>query len=158
MNRNAQRMFEKKIADKHTQVKTGVAVIIWDSEKRILLEKRSDCSMWGFPGGKVEAGESVIQAAIRESQEETGLTIEITQLRGVYSEPQDRIITYPDNGDVRHLVDIALDAKILSGELRISHESEDLQFFKLDNLPNDIIPPAKELIQDIQNGTIGVIR
>lgn len=47
-------------------------------ESRILLVRRSnppDAGFWGFPGGKIEAGETLEQAAIREVKEETGLRV-----------------------------------------------------------------------------------
>lgn len=47
---------------------------------------------WSMPGGFVDLGESVEEAAIRETKEEIGLDIELTQLVGVYSRSTDRIV------------------------------------------------------------------
>jgi 8-oxo-dGTP diphosphatase len=47
-------------------------------ESRVLLVRRSnppDAGFWGFPGGKIEAGETIEQAALREVNEETGLRV-----------------------------------------------------------------------------------
>lgn len=151
-------MYARKEADADTEIKVGVGVFILDNHGRILLERRSDSGMWGLPGGGIEAGESVLQAAIREVREETGLEVNITRLIGVYSEPWGRIVTYPDNGDVRHLVDIILEANIAAGELVISPESLELQFFPTNCLPPDIAPPAIHPIQDYVNRLSGVIR
>ena len=142
MNPTVEKMYAKKQADANTHVRVGTGVIITDDRGWILLEKRSDCSAWGFPGGRIEPGESIVESAIREAKEETGLDIEITRLLGVYSEPEGRIVTYLDNGDVVHLVDIILEAKIISGELSCSVESEELRFFNPNALPSDIVPPA----------------
>ncbi|NER01513.1 MAG: NUDIX domain-containing protein [Okeania sp. SIO3C4] len=152
-------MYAKKEADANTRVRVGTGVIITDDRDWILLEKRSDCSTWGLPGGRIEPGETIVKSAIREAKEETGLNVEITRLLGVYSEPEGRIVTYLDNGDVVHLVDIILEAKIVSGELSCSVESEELRFFNPNTLPPDIVPPALAPIQDfIEGKQIGNIR
>ncbi len=143
-------MYSNQVIDPHiTHVKVGVGVIILDDSGRILLEKRRDNGMWGLPGGGIEPGESVCETALREVKEETGLDIEITGLVGVYSEPwAGRIVTYPDNGDVRHLIDIVLIAEIISGEMIISSESLDLRFFNSDSFPTELVPPAKKPLRD----------
>lgn len=154
-----EKMYTQKTADPNACVRVGVGVIVLDIRGWILLEKRSDCGLWGLPGGKIEQGESVKEAALREVKEETGLNIEITKLLGVYSEPKSqRIVTFPDNGDVVHLIDIILEAKIVSGELTISPESEDLQFFDSQNLPKEIVPPATAPLQDFIARFTGVIK
>lgn len=158
MNPIAEKMYAKKAADANTRARVGVGVVVLDSRQWILLEKRSDCEMWGLPGGRIEPGESVEKAAVREVYEETGLTVEITRLLGVYSEPESRIVTFLDNGDVVHLIDVLLEAKIISGELSISSESQDLQFFAPTALPSDIVPPALAPLEDFIQGKIGIIR
>lgn len=151
-------MYGNKAADAQTRVKLGVGVFVVDRLGRILLEKRSDSGMWGLPGGAIDPGESIHQAALREVKEETGLEVRTIRLIGVYSEPSQRIVVYPDNGDVRHLVDITLEAEIISGELTISPESLELRFFPLDALPSEIVPPAVQPIKDYTQGLTGVIR
>ena len=109
--------------------------------------------MWGLPGGGIEPGESVLEAAHREVKEETGLEICVTGLVGIYSEPwAGRIVTYPDNGDVRHLVDIVLTAEIESGEMVVSSESLELRFFNPDSFPTELVPPAKKPLRDFAAG------
>jgi len=151
-------MYARKEADANTRVRTGVAIILRDDLGRILLEKRSDCGLWGLPGGRIEPGESIADAAVREMKEDTGLTVNITRLLGVYSGPADRIVTYPDDGGVVQLVDILLEATMVSGKLSCSSESEDLQFFEPAALPNDLVPPAKAPLEDVLKGRSGIIR
>jgi len=157
MNPIAELMFSKKAADANTRIGLGTGVFVLDAQGRILLEKRSDCGLWGLLGGRVEPGESVAEAARREVFEETGLTVEITRLIGVYSEPANRIITYPDNGDVVHKVDVILEARIVSGTLTRSSESEELRFFEKADVPLEVCPPARKPIDDYRNGLVGII-
>ena len=153
-------MYSNQVADPNiTRVKVGVGVIVVDDRGRVLLEKRSDNGMWGLPGGGIEPGESVYETALREVKEETGLDVGITGLVGVYSEPSARrIVTYPDNGDVRHLVDIVLISEMISGEMVISSESLDLRFFNPDSFPLDLVPPAIQPLEDFVAGKKNVLR
>lgn len=140
------------------RVRVGVGVVVQGTGQTILLEKRRDCGWWGLPGGKVEPGESLMDAAVREVLEETGLTVEITHLIGVYSDPHGRIVTYPDNGDVVQLVDVVVAARVLSGRIMCSHESEEVRFFSRTQLPEQIVPPARQPLADALEGRYGVLR
>ena len=71
------------------RVELTVVVIVTDSQGRLLVEDRRDPE-WGglyFPGGHVEPEESFVEAAIRETREETGLTIEDPRLCGIKQFP-----------------------------------------------------------------------
>ncbi|CAM3148358.1 MutT/nudix family protein [Paenibacillus lupini] len=59
--------------------------IICNDNNEILLQKRGDRNAWGFPGGAMELGESAAETAVREVLEETGLTVEVEHLIGVYT-------------------------------------------------------------------------
>jgi 8-oxo-dGTP pyrophosphatase MutT (NUDIX family) len=131
-------------------------VIIRDERGRILLEKRSDCGLWGIPGGSVEPGESVERTAVREIREETGLAVRVTRLFGVYSGGRSRLVTFPER--VVQLVDSLVEAEIVSGTLKCSRESEELGFFPLNRLPKGIVPPARKVLSDVRRGLKGVLR
>ena len=62
---------------------------------QILLVRRIDDGNWELPGGRIEVGESATQALVREVAEETGITIELTGLAGVYSDPS-HVLVDPD--------------------------------------------------------------
>jgi len=75
--------------------KPVAAAIPTTPDDRIILLKRGfdpGKDLWTFPGGFVDLGESVEEAAQREAQEEIRATIELKTLIGVYSRPQDRVI------------------------------------------------------------------
>lgn len=61
---------------------------------QVLLVRRDDDGYWELPGGRVEVGESASAAAAREVAEEAGVTIKITGLAGVYSDPG-HVLVYP---------------------------------------------------------------
>jgi len=143
-----------------TVIKLGVSVLVEDDAGAVLLELRRDCGLWGMVGGRVDPGESVSETAIRETREETGLEVALTGLQGIYSEPKDRIVTYDDNGDERHLVDIVFTGRIVGGRLACSHESLRLEFFPKDRLPpiETMTPPSRVIIKDYAKGIMGAIR
>jgi ADP-ribose pyrophosphatase YjhB (NUDIX family) len=109
------------------------ATVVFDADRaKILLTRRSDNGRWCLPGGHFEAGESVAEAAIRETKEETGLDVEVTRLIGVYSDPN-RLLEYND-GNRFHLVALAFEARVLGGDLQTSDETTDFMWCD----PNDM--------------------
>ncbi|CAN5836842.1 NUDIX hydrolase [soil metagenome] len=70
--------------------KIMVDVVIPQDGGVILIRRGSDPykGMWALPGGFVEVGETVENAAVRETKEETNLDVALENLVGVYSEPK----------------------------------------------------------------------
>ncbi len=120
-------------------IKAGVAVVIFDEENRVLLQKRADVGLWGIPSGHIERGETVCNAAIREVKEETNLDIRILKLIGVYSDPHSQVFAYP-NGKIVHFITTCFLAEITGGELTCnSSESLEIKFFGQWELPPDLL-------------------
>ncbi len=75
--------------------KPVASVIPLDSAGQTILLRRGfdpGSGLWTFPGGFVELGESVPEAARREVREELGIDVELGELVGVYSRPDDRVV------------------------------------------------------------------
>jgi 8-oxo-dGTP pyrophosphatase MutT (NUDIX family) len=72
----------------------------------------------------MDLGESITDAAVRETREETGITCEITGLAGIYTNPR-HVILYTSNGEARQEFSIVFTARPTGGELRPSNESSE---------------------------------
>lgn len=117
-------------------IAVNVAVI---NDEKILLTKREDFEVWCLPSGGVEEGESVAEAAIRETKEETGVDVELTRLVGVYS----RLGGLPD------VHAVLFEARPIAGELRLQPgETIEVKYFAFDELPEEIIFAHRKRIAD----------
>jgi 8-oxo-dGTP diphosphatase len=103
------------------------AVILYNG--RIVLIRRKNPPFQGkfaLPGGFVEIGETVEAAVVREALEETGLSIEIVKLLGVYSDPR---------RDPRgHTVSVVY-LSVGSGDLKAGSDASDAYLFDISDLP-----------------------
>ncbi|GMA49224.1 DNA mismatch repair protein MutT [Alicyclobacillus contaminans] len=130
------------------EIRPGVAMIIFDPRGRVLLQRRADVGLWGIPSGHVEPGETVVNAAVREVLEETGLRTRVKRLIGVYSDPQSQVFKYT-NGRVVHFVTVCFEMAIVGGTLHSnSGESLDVRFYPVDALPDDILPMHPRWLED----------
>ncbi len=100
--------------------KLMVDVVIPAEEGVVLIRRGSDPfeGQWALPGGFVEVGETVEEAARREAAEETGLAVELAHLVGVYSEP--------DRDPRGHNVSVAFLARVLSGDLAAASDAAEV--------------------------------
>ncbi|WP_423464277.1 NUDIX hydrolase [Promicromonospora sp. MS192] len=119
-------------APKPNAIVPAVSVIIRDDAERLLLIHRTDNDLWSIPGGAMEPGESVRQAAVRETNEETGYDVEITGQVGIYTDPN-HIVAYSD-GEVRSQFSICLTGVVTGGQARTSSESSEVVWQPLDQL------------------------
>jgi ADP-ribose pyrophosphatase YjhB (NUDIX family) len=105
----------------------AVNVVVINDAGEILLIRRTDNDNWALPGGVVDIGESLPQAAIRETREETGIDCEITGLSGIYTNPR-HVILYTSNGEVRQEFSIVLTARATGGQPTTSSESSQVRW------------------------------
>lgn len=97
--------------------KLMVDVVIPSEDGIVLIRRAGDpfAGQWALPGGFVEVGETVEEAAAREAAEETGLAVELARLLGVYSDPE---------RDPRgHNVSVAFLARAIGGDLAASSDA-----------------------------------
>ena len=128
---------------------TGTTIIPILPDGRIVLIQRSDSGKWGLPGGMIDWGEDIPNAASRELEEETGLKlIKIRRLRGVYSDPK---------RDPRiHSISVLLEVEA-EGKLEPEDKLEILQVkaFAKDELPlGDLSHDHDRQLQDYLNDEI----
>jgi 8-oxo-dGTP diphosphatase len=124
----------------------GVGAIIIENA-RVVLVKRAHPPLqdqWSIPGGVLEVGELLREAAIREAREETGLTVEPGELLGVY----DRILRDPEKRVQYHYVLIDFLCRRVAGDLAAASDASEVRWFRCEELA------ALKLAED----TIDVIR
>jgi len=105
----------------------GVGAIIIE-DGRVLLVKRGHPPLageWSIPGGVLEVGETLREAAIREAREETCLTVEPADLLGVY----DRVLRDDDGRAVYHYVLIDFLCCRVGGEARAADDADEVRWF-----------------------------
>lgn len=144
-----------------TEIRLSVSAVVRREPggSEILLMQRSDNAYWGLPGGYVEPGESVMTACAREVQEETGWTVEVGRLCGVYSDPERQVIDYGDGHRV-HAVNLCFEAHAMApGEPTTPLETLQVAFFAHDALPEPFVPIHHVRLADALAGsTEAVIR
>ncbi|MFQ6077381.1 MAG: NUDIX hydrolase [Candidatus Bathyarchaeia archaeon] len=119
----------------------GVGVVIREGDKILLIRRgvNPGKGRWSIPGGLVELGEEVREAAKREVEEETGLRVEVDRLLEVF----DRV-GYDDDGRVRfHWFIIDFLAHPVGGDLRLTPEVMEARWVKIDEV--DAYPVTEAL-------------
>ena len=119
-------------APRPNSIVPAVTVAVRDDDGRLLLIQRSDNGLWAMPGGGLEVGETVAQAAAREVLEETGIAVEINGVVGIYSDPK-HVIAY-DDGEVRQQFAICLSARPTGGAPETSPETVQVRWVEPDDL------------------------
>jgi 8-oxo-dGTP pyrophosphatase MutT (NUDIX family) len=134
-------------APEPTSLVPSANVIVVNDRGEILLIRRTDNGNWAVPGGGMDLGESITQAAIRETFEETGITCQITGLVGIYTSPR-HVIRYTSNGEVRQEFSIVFTARPVGGKLQASSESAEPQWVSPGLIPGlQMHPSMRQRIQ-----------
>lgn len=141
----------RKVVGSRSVILCGAGVIIVNGKGEVLLLCRGDNNKWACPAGAVELGESVEEAAIHETFEETGLKVKNLKLFGVYS-GKDGYCKYP-NGDEAYWVSVAFTTSDYKGEIHVDHYgSKECSFFNIDELPENINLVDRLILNDYIKG------
>jgi ADP-ribose pyrophosphatase YjhB (NUDIX family) len=119
--------YDDPSAPKANSLVPSVNVVVVNDAGEILMIRRTDNDNWAVPGGAIDLGESVAQAAVRETVEESGIECEITGIVGIYSDPK-HVLLYTSNGEVRQEFSIVLTARPLSGQPTPSSETSEVRW------------------------------
>ena len=102
----------------------------------------------------MDPGESAAECCAREILEETGLTVSVVRLIGVYSTPH-RITKYPD-GNLMHGLSLLFEAARIGGEICITDETTEVGYFSPEQMKSmDVMEPFYERIEDALAGQEG---
>jgi 8-oxo-dGTP diphosphatase len=124
---------------------TASAIIEFPNNKVLLIKRGTPVfrGYWALPGGKVEDGETVEEAMVREIREETGLTVEIVKKIGEYHE------TGANNGIEYDYYPICFLVKVVEGKIeRQKEEIEKIRLFELDEIPQRLAFTHLDMIND----------
>ena len=136
--------------------RVGVAVMILKGDKVLLGHRHADPvkagselhgeGTWTLPGGKVDFGEKLSEAARREVLEECGMDVEALEVISL----GDEII--PD----KHFVTVGFLAKNFFGEPKVMEPDEitEWKWFDLDDIPSPMFFPAKKIIDNYKDKTL----
>ncbi len=115
-----------------------VLVFIRRGDSILLVRQDYGRQYWSLPGGAVELGESLEQAAAREVREETGLEARIERVVGLYSKPAENALA------------VTFEGQVIGGELRPDNEIIECRYFPLDSLPDLIRPHLRQRVEDFR--------
>ncbi|UFT98369.1 NUDIX hydrolase [Radiobacillus kanasensis] len=125
----------------------GAVVVLINNKNQVLLQHRTDGG-WGLPGGLMELGESLEEAARREVKEETGLVVGELYLVNVFSGPE--FYFKVDNGDELYSVTAVYISRDFNGEWNIDqNESLEVRFFDFDQLPNNLTEEYRTYLDSV---------
>ena len=128
--------FNDPTAPTANSIVVAVTAFVRNDQGQVLLIRRTDNELWALPGGGQDFGEYIAETVVRETREEAGVTVKVTGIVGVYTNPN-HVVEYSD-GEVRQQFSICFRAEYVSGELTPSDESSDVRWVSradLDALP-----------------------
>ncbi len=114
-------------------------VVIEVDRRIVLIERKNFPFGWALPGGFVEVGEAVEEAAVREAFEETSLAVELTALLGVYSRP--------DRDPRGHTVTVVYVGRS-QGTPKARDDASNVALFSAEDLPHPLAFDHAQVLAD----------
>ncbi|WP_075619356.1 NUDIX hydrolase [Paenisporosarcina indica] len=136
----------RKLIGNEPLLTVGCGVII-EKDNQILLQHRTDADVWCIPGGVLELGEKVEDAARREAEEETGLVIGNLDFFGVYS-GQEGFAKYANGNQVYSIQLIFITSEVTGKLIQKSEETRAHAYFDKQNLPPNLNSHQQRFIMD----------
>lgn len=139
-------MLNKKIVSQYYPFLVAGCLIVKNRKILLVKEGMVERGKWNQPAGWVDKNESLIKAAQREAEEETGLKVKIKHLLGVYSFIKKGQILWPGDKPIDvHAVKFIFLAKVIGGKIKFDNkEIIDAKFFK----PEEIFKLRKKDLRD----------
>ncbi|WP_172294916.1 NUDIX hydrolase [Pseudoruegeria sp. HB172150] len=120
------------------------ALAVLPHQGQLLLVRRKnppDAGLWGYPGGKVDWGETVADAALRELREETGVSAEaISQLVNL-----DIILPDDDGGTEHHFLLVAVHCAYRGGQARAADDVSEADWIPFDEVLSGARPMSRDV-------------
>jgi len=128
-------------APKVNSLVPSVNVGVINERGEVLLIRRTDNENWAMPGGAMDLGETIAEAGVRETREETGIECKIVCLVGVYTNPR-HVMLYTSNNEVRQECSLVFSARPVGGELATSSESREVRWVAPDEIDRYTMHPS----------------
>ena len=130
---------EKEIETYQNPVPTVDIIIELESRRIVLIKRRNPPYGWAIPGGFVDYGESLEEAAVRESKEETSLDVELIRQFHTYSDP---------SRDPRHHTITTVYIARAKGKAQAADDALEIGIFSQSGLPEQMAFDHRKILED----------